>query len=260
MHVVVALVICTLAAAVTMRLTGVRSPHADAEEGVAVPAAVPVVPVDMPGPQVLPAGFAAWSATVPTGVVARSTPDPAAAAVASLPAVNDYGDPQTLGIVDQTWGADGAAWVLAQLPLRPNGTTGWVPASALVIEGRTMRIQVHKSTGVLDLLDHGQVMGSWPVAIGPDAYPTPPGSFYAWTKYYDGPPAAYGPGVLGLSATSEVLDSSNWPGEARIGIHGAAAEASLGGRAGHGCVRMRSDDVAVLLAGVPLGTPVDILD
>lgn len=259
-HVVVALVVCTLAAAAAMRVAGARSPHADADEQMPVPAAVPVAPVDMPGPQVLPAGFGAWSATIPGGVVARAAPSPDADAVVSLSAVNEFGDPQTLGIVGETWGADGAAWVQAQLPVRPNGTVGWVPASAVVIEGRTMRIQVHKTAGTVVLLDHGQVAGSWPVAIGPDAYPTPAGSFFVWTKYYDGPRSAYGPGVVGLSGFSEVLDASNWPGDARIGLHGAASEASLGGRAGHGCVRMRDADVSVLLSTVPLGTPVDILD
>ncbi|MFN8105315.1 MAG: L,D-transpeptidase [Acidimicrobiia bacterium] len=260
LHVAVALVLCTVAAAVALRLTGTRSPHADAEELVAVPAAVAPAPVDLPGPQVLPAGFSAWSGTLATAATARSSPDPDAAAVADLAPRNEFGDPQTLALVAQTWGSDGAAWVQVQLPVRPNGTTGWLPASALAVEGRTMRIEVHTGSGELVLYDHDAVAASWPVAIGPDRFPTPHGSFFVWTKYYDGPPAAYGPGVLGLSGFSEVLDSSNWPGDARIGIHGAATEESLGGRAGHGCVRMRSTDVAGLLADVPLGTPVVVTD
>lgn len=260
LHVAAALALCTVAAAAALRLTGTRSPHADAEELVAVPAAVAVEPAELPGPKVLPAGYSAWSATVTTAVAPLVAPDPQTAPVATFGAVNEFGDPQTFGVVAQTWGADDAAWVQVQLPVRPNGTTGWLPASTLAIEGRTMRIKVDKPSGVITLLDHDAVVGSWPVAIGPDRFPTPAGSSYVWTKYYGGPPGAYGPGVVGLSSFSEVLDASNWPGDARIGIHGAASEDSLGGRAGHGCVRMRSNDVAGLLADVPLGTPVEITD
>lgn len=261
-HVVVALLLCTVAAAGLTRLAGTRSPHADAAEaptGLAVPAAVPVEAAELPGPKVLPAGFTAWSATPVGPVTAHALPDPEAAVVASFGTVNDLGGPQTFGVLSQTWGSDGAAWVEVQLAVRPNGTTAWLPATSLTIVGASMRIQVHLSSGQLVLMDSGAVTGTWPVAIGPDQYPTPPGTYYAWTKYYDGPPAAYGPGVLGLSGFSEVLDSSNWPGDARIGIHGAATEESLGGRAGHGCVRMRNADVAFLLDHVPLGTPVDVL-
>lgn len=264
-HVLVALLLCTVAAAGLTRLAGTRSPHADATEategtaGLAVPAAVPIEPAELPGPKVLPTGFSAWSATPVGPVTARALPDPQAPAVASFGTTNDLGGPQTFGVLSQTWGTDGAAWVEVQLAVRPNGTTGWIPASALTISGAPMRIQVHLSTGELVLLEHGTETGRWPVAIGPDRYPTPPGTYYAWTKYYDGPPAAYGPGVLGLSGFSEVLDSSNWPGDARIGIHGAATEESLGGRAGHGCVRMRNADIAFLLGHIPLGTPVDVL-
>lgn len=259
LHVAAALALCTVAAAAALRLTGTRSPHAAAVELTTVPAAVAVEPAELPGPKVLPAGYTAWSAAPVGPVTARALPDPQAAAAASFGTVNDLGGPQTFGVLSQTWGTDGAAWVEVQLAVRPNGTTAWLPAASLTIVGASMRIQVHLSSGQLVLMESGAVTGTWPVAIGPDQYPTPPGTYYAWTKYYDGPPAAYGPGVLGLSGFSEVLDSSNWPGGARIGIHGAATEESLGGRAGHGCVRMRNADIAFLLDHVPLGTPVDVL-
>ena len=40
------------------------------------------------------------------------------------------------------------------------------------------------------------------------------------------------------------------------GIHGTAAEGSIGSRASHGCIRMRVRDVKLLYPRVPVGTPV----
>jgi len=226
-----------------------------------VEAAVAPAPAVMPGPGVLPAGFSYWSGTV-TGakVTPRMSPSPDAEVVAAFADVNEFGDPQTFRVVGEAWGLDGAPWLHILLPIRPNGSEGWLPAATLTVEGRAQRLEIHRSTSTMSLVEDGRVSRSWRVAVGPDHYPTTLGTTYVWTKYRGGPAGAYGPGVLGLSLFSEVLDASNWPGDARIGIHGAASPDQLGGRAGHGCVRMLNADVAPLLDTLPLGTPVDILE
>jgi lipoprotein-anchoring transpeptidase ErfK/SrfK len=64
----------------------------------------------------------------------------------------------------------------------------------------------------------------------------------------------YGTFALGLSAHSDRL--SEFAGsDAQVGIHGTNDPSSIGRAVSHGCVRV-PDDVADVLAQVPLGTPV----
>jgi lipoprotein-anchoring transpeptidase ErfK/SrfK len=105
---------------------------------------------------------------------------------------------------------------------------------------------------------------TYPIAVGLPDYPTPTGLYSitnkavnpAWSAP-DAPWAgAYRNEVVSGGAPDNPL-KARWLGiTGGVGIHGTAAEYSIGSRASHGCIRMRVSDVIALYPRVPVGTPV----
>ena len=150
----------------------------------------------------------------------------------------------------------GEAWYRVLLPLRPNGSTGWVRASDVSLRRIDQRIEVDLSERVLRYYIHDELEDRFQVGVGTDATPTGIGTFYVWVKIrYASPYQPYGIAALGLSGFSPVL--SDWPGGGRMAIHGTSSLTDLGNAVSHGCVRVYNDDLKSLL-DVPLGTPVEI--
>jgi lipoprotein-anchoring transpeptidase ErfK/SrfK len=146
-------------------------------------------------------------------------------------------------------------WYQVQLPVKPNGSTGWIQASSVSTRTSTYFIRVHQSQFKLDLYNNGALQQSFKVAVGAQSTPTPNGNFFVWATQ-DWNSAPYAVGIFALSGFSPVLD--NWPGGGRTGIHGWQDTSILGTPASHGCVRMGPADFAKLMHTVPLGTPVEI--
>lgn len=146
-------------------------------------------------------------------------------------------------------------WYQVELPVKPNGTTGWIQASSVRTRTVTYYIRVHQSQFKLDLFNNGTLQQSFRVAVGAPSTPTPNGNFFVWaTQSWNQAP--YAVGIFALSGFSPVLD--NWPGGGRAGIHGWQDTSILGTQASHGCVRMGPADFAQLMHSIPLGTPVEI--
>ena len=151
------------------------------------------------------------------------------------------------------------AWLRVHLPVRPNGSTGWVRRRDVNVRGVTYRIDVLRGAHELRLYQHGELVRRFPVAIGTRDTPTPGGTFYL--KELLRPPdpdGDYGPYAYGLSGFSNVLTSYNG-GDGVIGIHGTNDPSSVGRDVSHGCIRLRNADVTYLAKRLPLGTPVRIL-
>lgn len=153
------------------------------------------------------------------------------------------------------------AWYSVYLPIRPNGSKGWVQADQVKVSVDPYRVVVSASKHQLTLYRDGNtVVEQFTVGIGRDQYPTPGGVFYI--KELLRPPdpnGAYGPYAYGLSGFSTVKELANFEGgEGTIGIHGTNDPASIGNSVSHGCVRMRNEDVTKLAGILPLGTPVEI--
>lgn len=152
--------------------------------------------------------------------------------------------------------ADG--WVEVMLPVRPNGTTGWIrteDVALYVVEGR---IVIDLSDRELTYYEHGDEVLTSLVAVGSERNPTPTGDFYVTdsvTMGYEGSP--WGPHALGLSARSETITEYNG-GDGIIGIHGTNRSSSIGEAASLGCVRLDNDMITALHEMVPIGTPVEI--
>jgi len=147
-------------------------------------------------------------------------------------------------------------WLKVLLPIRPNGSTGWVASSSVHVTWDPYRVVVDLSAHRLTLLDVGRPLLRAPVAVGAKSTPTPRGTFYITSLLRPPHPAgAYGPYAFGLSGYSPVLKSfAGGPGE--LGLHGTNASWSIGRSVTHGCVRVRNGVITMLAGRLPLGTPV----
>ena len=150
-------------------------------------------------------------------------------------------------------------WVQVLLPVRPNGTTGWVHAADVDIRQNTYQIKVELGAHRITVTSSGLILYTGPVAVGTGQYPTPTGSYYlrVLIKAID-PHTVYGPYAYGLSSHSETLSTFKG-GDAEIGIHGNDDASVLGSNVTHGCIRMDNDAISKLSKSLPLGTPVDVV-
>ncbi len=149
------------------------------------------------------------------------------------------------------------AWYRVQLPLRPNGVTGFVRASAVGLGRVRTRIRVDVSARRLTLFRDGRPVLRTVVAVGSRATPTPTGSYYVNQRLVPANPSGpYGPAALGISAFSNVL--THWAQGGPVAIHGTNEPSSIGRAASNGCIRVRNRVLRRLFASTPAGTPVTI--
>jgi lipoprotein-anchoring transpeptidase ErfK/SrfK len=148
---------------------------------------------------------------------------------------------------------------------------------------RVERARVHPKVNVIDLRRQNRAVltidranfrlryfknlklrRTYGIAVGAPGYETPPGRFSIRNKAVD--PAWSAPDEPWAGAyRNEVVEggSPENPLKARwmgivggVGIHGTAAEYSIGTAASHGCIRMRVAEVIRLYRHVPVGTAV----
>lgn len=149
-------------------------------------------------------------------------------------------------------------WLRVLLPVRPNGSTGWIHRDAVRVMTTSYHLEVSLSERRLLLHDGPEVVIDTPIGVGGDGTPTPPGRYYITELLQppdpDGP---YGPFAFGLSGFSEVhVDFAG--GEGVIGIHGTNDPTSIGRDVSNGCIRLPNDVIEALAGYLPLGTPVTI--
>jgi hypothetical protein len=148
-------------------------------------------------------------------------------------------------------------WLHVQLPIRPNGATGWVRAADVSTEHVHTRILVDLSERRVRLYRNGDLVLSSSVAIGSPATPTPLGRYYVNQRLVPTDPTGpYGPRAIGISAFSPVL--TGWAQGGPIAIHGTNQRWSIGHDVSNGCIRVPNDVIRRLFAATPPGTPVVI--
>jgi lipoprotein-anchoring transpeptidase ErfK/SrfK len=144
-----------------------------------------------------------------------------------------------------------------QLPIRPNGSTGWIRAADVRLVRVRTRIAVDLSQRRITLFRDGRPVLVMSTAIGAPSTPTPTGRFYVNQRLLTGNPIGdYGPGAVGISGFSPVL--VHWPQGGPIAIHGTNAPDMVGFAVSHGCLRVRNVDIRKLLRVAAEGTPVEI--
>lgn len=146
------------------------------------------------------------------------------------------------------------------MPLRPNGSVGFVYAPDVRLDRVSYRVVVEVDRKLLTVETPNGVLLTATVATGTNNTPTPTGLFYVREIVPQAnPKGPFGPIALGLSGLSTALRSFSG-GYGRIALHGTNAPGTLGGDASFGCVRLDNATVVKLSRLLPLGTPVEIVE
>jgi hypothetical protein len=175
----------------------------------------------------------------------------APAPLISMGQKTEHGLPRVFLVASPT--QDGDRWKVL-LPVRPNGSVGWVRAADVSIQEVNYWMRVSTSSHTMTVGNGNQVVLQEPVAVGTGGTPTPKGIFYLleivrpiWQPYL-------GPYAYTTSAHSDVLYSF-MGGDGTVGVHGTDSPGSIGRAVSHGCIRMSNSGITQLAAQLPLGTP-----
>ena len=165
-----------------------------------------------------------------------------------------YGQPLTFLVLDQQ-----NDWVKVALPVRPNGSSGWVKLDQVSLKQTPYRLEVALGAHQLRLFKDDALQQTYPIGVGKAETPTPGGTYYLRVLIKTTQPqGAYGPYAYGLNGFSTVLNDFAG-GDGIIGLHGTNDPSSVGRDVSHGCIRLRNADITALAKILPLGTPVKIL-
>jgi lipoprotein-anchoring transpeptidase ErfK/SrfK len=203
----------------------------------------------------LPSAYPAAGELVATRVAARTAPDRKAPVVRVLHQFRrDYRFQVVLALA-QTTGVDGKTWFKLSLPMRPNGTTGWIPAATVALKPMRSRIVVHRGLRFVEVFRGDRRELRAKVAVGAPGRETPLGDFYVTARFVPDDPFL---GVFALE-TSAYSRLTEWPGGGIVGIHGTSKPWLLGKAASHGCVRVSNATALALRRVAPVGTPISIV-
>lgn len=154
----------------------------------------------------------------------------------------------------------GNQWLRVRLPIRPNGSSGWIPRDRVQLARSDSYILIDRSRRSLRVYRKGRVARRWRVVVGTPATPTPVGLFAIHDRVRQKNPNGFiGPWALPLTAHSNALKRYDG-GPGLVALHGrdgASLFDPLGSAASHGCVRMNNARIRYLL-GRSLGTAVRI--
>jgi lipoprotein-anchoring transpeptidase ErfK/SrfK len=201
--------------------------------------------------------FPAAGQLLVSSVPARAHPSPRARVIKVMKQFRDDYRPQEVFAVKAQPGTDGRPWYEISVPMRPNGTMGWIPARTVSLDPTVSEIDVHRNPRTIDIYWHGRHVWHGRVAIGAPGMPTPLGHYYVAARF-----VPYQDPFLGVFAveTSGYSSLTEWPGGGWFGIHGTDEPWLLGRAVSHGCVRVANATALQLRRYAPLGTPIVITD
>ncbi|KEF43247.1 MAG: hypothetical protein ER33_00445 [Cyanobium sp. CACIAM 14] len=185
---------------------------------------------------------AGWGASIASGARAVEMPAPVPATSAAI-------RPQ-VGITPPVVGTPA--------PAAPASST-----SAAVTSTREIVLELGKRT--ISLRENGRVLGSWPVAIGDPATPTPTGHYRIRNKVINPQYQSTKSGKVNQTQGAQGPLGDRWMGfhateKDQYGIHGTpsawAWTVTSRSAVTHGCVRMLTPHVRALFDQVEIGTPV----
>jgi lipoprotein-anchoring transpeptidase ErfK/SrfK len=204
------------------------------------------------GPKIASAFPAAGDLLVHS-VPVRKAPDPHARVIKVMHAFRPDYRPQEMFAVRKGTGSDGKVWYRISIPMRPNGTYGWIPADTVSLRPTHNQIVVNLRRRTIDLYRFGKRKWHGKVAIGAPGRETPIGHYYVAARF-----VPYHDPFLGVFAveTSAYSKLTEWPGGGVVGIHGTSLPQLLGKAVSHGCVRVSNTTARHMKALAPLGTPI----
>jgi lipoprotein-anchoring transpeptidase ErfK/SrfK len=217
---------------------------------------VVVTPDTRPVPLAGPGAISRW-AYVLARTTARAAPRYSAKTVGIVPTSTPTGGPNLVRALTEQRDEQGREWVDVALATLPNGTTGWIPRSALdTFQVVRTHLVIDRAALSATLYRNTKEIFHATIGVGRPSAPTPAGEFYVREELRNFGDPFYGPVAFGTNARSAVL--TDWPGGGFIGIHGTNEPQLLPGHISHGCIRMRNVDILRLAKLMSLGTPVTI--
>ena len=119
-------------------------------------------------------------------------------------------------------------WHQVLLPIRPNGSTGWVRNSDVDLAVHNFRIQVDLEDFRCRVFERGVPIFETVAGVAANNTPTPGGQYYLTELIAPPEPdTVYGSFAYGLSGFSEVFETFNG-GPGQLGIHGTNNPETLG--------------------------------
>jgi lipoprotein-anchoring transpeptidase ErfK/SrfK len=215
--------------------------------------ATTTTPKKSPPPAKVASAFPAAGGLVVSSVPVRKTPDPHAGVIKVMHMFRSDYRPQEMLALRKTTGSDGKVWYRVSIPMRPNGTYGWIPADTVSLSPTHSQIVVNLRSRTIDIYRFGKHRWHGPVAIGAPGRETPVGHFFVAARF-----VPYRDPFLGVFAveTSAYSKLTEWPGGGVVGIHGTSLPQLLGKAVSHGCVRVSNLTARHLRTLAPLGTPI----
>ena len=197
--------------------------------------------------------FPAAGGLLVNSVPARKTPNPHAQVIRVMHQFRSDFRPQEMFAVRKTVGSDGNVWYRVSIPMRPNGTYGWIPADTVALRPTHSQIVVSLRSRTIEIFRFGKRKWHGKVAIGAPGRETPVGHYFVAARF-----VPYHDSFLGVFAeeTSAYSKLTEWPGGGVVGIHGTSLPQLLGQAVSHGCVRVSNLTATKLRAFAPLGTPI----
>jgi lipoprotein-anchoring transpeptidase ErfK/SrfK len=186
-------------------------------------------------------------------VPVRRSPNPTAHVIKTMYQFRSDFRPQEMFAVGTRTGSDGNAWYHVSIPMRPNGTYGWIPAKTVALSPTQNQIVVDISARTINLYRRGRHVWHGRVAVGAPGRETPKGHYFVAARF-----VPYHDPFLGVFAveTSAYSKLTEWPGGGVVGIHGTDEPWLLGKAVSHGCVRVANTTARALERYAPLGTPI----
>ncbi len=165
---------------------------------------------------------------------------------------SDYRVQEILAVASRT-AKNGTPWYRISLPMRPNGTYGWIPAADVSLKPTISQIVVNVGRRTIDVFKRGKHVIHAAVAVGAPGMETPLGHYYVAATF-----VPYNDPFLGVYAleTSAYSKLTEWPGGGVVGIHGTNEPWLLGKAVSHGCIRVSNATASKLKHDAPLGTPI----
>jgi len=221
----------------------------------AVPAAAAAA-----APPPLPADGGTLTARVVVEGWARAAPERTATPVVWVERRTAFSRrPQALLVTGLRRDRRGTGWVRVQLPIRPDGSQGWVPARSVRLGVVRLRVVVRRSARRLEVWRGPHRLHAWTAGVGRPGTPTPLGRFAVQDdmRTLPGWRGLYGSHTIPLTAHSSVLQTF-MGGDGLVAVHGGSL-GRVGRPASNGCVILAPGPLRTLARLVGPGTPVVVL-
>jgi lipoprotein-anchoring transpeptidase ErfK/SrfK len=200
----------------------------------------------------------ATTAGIVQGVEAWSEPDAGRKVFHVAPQTSWSAEPQVLLVLGSAV-RDGQQWLRVLLPIRPDGTSGWIPRAYADLLHTPYWVTVDTATRTVTVDRDGRQLERYEAVVGKPSTPTPDGLAAIYEKDPQSDPTGFlGPWALPLTALSNVLYNFGG-GPGRVAIHGRDGTSlldPLGTAASHGCIRIDNDPITWMAQHLPAGTPV----